>query len=50
MMIREKYRKKEYKMYNLGRKRIPGNLMLEPWFVLNEMRRNCTKPPFTVRW
>lgn len=33
--------KMEYKMYNLKRKKIaPGNLMLNPRFVMEEMKRS----------
>lgn len=39
----------ECKVYRLRRKRTPGNLMLEPWFVLKVMRRNGIKGSGAVR-
>lgn len=32
--------KRKYKVDSLRRKRRPGNLMLEPWFVLKVIKRN----------
>jgi hypothetical protein len=40
MMKRKQGQKEKYKMYSLRRKRVPGNLMLEPNPVLKEFRGN----------
>lgn len=40
---KESKQEKNWKMYSFGRKRTPGNLMLKPWFVLEEIRKNGIK-------
>lgn len=38
-MKKNKWGKKKHKMRSLRRKRVPRNLLLEPWLVLKEMKQ-----------